>query len=188
VIETQQIASAGRMGTYAHAFAGLLARDTRVLRREFIPFLLRTVMNPILFTFVFAYVFPKIGEGFHSGGSVNFATILVPGLIAVAMIFQGIAAVALPLVNELGRTKEMEDRIMAPLPIAGVALEKILFGALQSILAFAAIMLDAAVSFRNQDKHPSVARGRLRRRACRCGELEGRVKPCRSHTSRESTA
>lgn len=135
MIDPAAIAGRGRMGTYARAFAGMLARDSRVLRREFMPFLLRTVMNPLLFTFVFAYVFPKIGEGFDAGGSVNFATILVPGLIAVAMIFQGIAAVALPLVNELGRTKEMEDRIMAPLPIAGVALEKILFGALQSILA-----------------------------------------------------
>ena len=133
--ETQGIASDGRIGVYVRAFVGLLARDTRVLRRDFIAFLLRTVMNPILFTFVFAYVFPKIGEGFHAGGRADFATILVPGLIAVAMIFQGIAAVALPLVNEFGRTREIEDRVMAPLPVAGVALEKIVFGAMQSILA-----------------------------------------------------
>ena len=133
--ETQGIASGGRIGIYVRAFIGLLARDTRVLRRDFIAFLLRTVMNPILFTFVFAYVFPKIGEGFHAGGRADFATILVPGLIAVAMIFQGIAAVALPLVNEFGRTREIEDRVMAPLPVAGVALEKIVFGAMQSILA-----------------------------------------------------
>jgi ABC-2 type transport system permease protein len=124
-----------RAVTYWYAFLGLLARDTRVLRREFAPFLLRTVMNPMMFTFVFAYVFPKIGEGFHTGTSGNFATVLLPGLIAVAMIFQGIAAVALPLVNEFGRTKEIEDRLMAPLPIAGVALEKIIFGALQSTVA-----------------------------------------------------
>jgi ABC-2 type transport system permease protein len=135
VTETQAIASGGRIGIYVRAFIGLLARDTRVLRRDFIAFLLRTVMNPILFTFVFAYVFPKIGEGFHAGGRADFATILVPGLIAVAMIFQGIAAVALPLVNEFGRTREIEDRVMAPLPVAGVALEKIVFGAMQSILA-----------------------------------------------------
>jgi ABC-2 type transport system permease protein len=129
------MASRRRSAIYARAFAGLLARDTRVLRREFVSFLLRTVMNPILFTFVFAYVFPKIGESFHAAGPENFATILVPGLIAVAMVFQGIAAVALPLVNEFGRTKEIEDRVMAPLPVSGVALEKIVFGAIQSILA-----------------------------------------------------
>jgi ABC-2 type transport system permease protein len=91
VTETPNIASRSQVRIYTRAFTGLLARDTRVLRRDFVPFLLRTVMNPIMFTFVFAYVFPKIGEGFHSGGSADFATILVPGLVAVAMIFQGIA-------------------------------------------------------------------------------------------------
>jgi ABC-2 type transport system permease protein len=135
VTETPNIAPGGRIRIYTRAFTGLLSRDTRVLRRDFVPFLLRTVMNPVMFTFVFAYVFPKIGEGFHSGGSADFGTILVPGLVAVAMIFQGIAAVALPLVNEFGRTREIEDRIMAPLPVAGVALEKIVFGAIQSIVA-----------------------------------------------------
>ncbi len=135
MINTMKTLTGGRVRIYARAFGGLLARDTRVLRRDFVPFLLRTVMNPIMFTFVFAFVFPKIGEGFHSGGSENFATILLPGLVAVAMIFQGIAAVALPLVNEFGRTREIEDRIMAPLPVSGVALEKIAFGAIQSVVA-----------------------------------------------------
>ena len=133
--ETHDIDSRRRIGIYARAFAGLLARDVRVLRRDFVPFLLRTVMNPVMFTFVFAYVLPKIGEGFHSGASADFGTILLPGLVAVAMIFQGIAAVALPLVNEFGRTREIEDRIMAPIPVAGVALAKIVFGAVQSTVA-----------------------------------------------------
>ena len=124
-----------RLRMYTRAFVGLIARDVRVLQRDVVPFLLRTVMNPVMFTFVFAYVFPKIGEGFRTAGRTDFATILVPGLVAVAMIFQGIAAVALPLVNEFGRTKEIEDRLMAPLPIAAIATEKIVFGAIQSILA-----------------------------------------------------
>jgi ABC-2 type transport system permease protein len=135
VTEAPALDSGGRLRIYARTFAGLLARDTRVLRRDFVPFLLRTVMNPVMFTFVFAYVFPKIGEGFRSGASEDFGTILVPGLVAVAMIFQGIAAVALPLVNEFGRTREIEDRIMAPIPVAGVALEKVVFGATQSMVA-----------------------------------------------------
>ncbi|MGZ6572966.1 MAG: hypothetical protein ACXVHJ_18160 [Solirubrobacteraceae bacterium] len=43
----------------------------------------------------------------------SFATVLVTGLIAVAVFFQGIAAVALPLATELGATREIEDRLMA---------------------------------------------------------------------------
>ena len=47
----------------AIAFGALLLRDLAVLRKEFAQFLARTVMQPLLFVFVFAYVFPKIGQG-----------------------------------------------------------------------------------------------------------------------------
>jgi ABC-2 type transport system permease protein len=129
----------GRLPLYGRALLGLMARDVRVLRREFVYFLLRTLANPMLFTFVFAYVFPRIGQGFTGAQGVSFATILVPGLVAVGMIFQGVAAVALPLVNEFGRTREIEDRLMAPLPVGAVAAQKIVLGAVQSLLAAIAV-------------------------------------------------
>jgi len=117
-------------------FGALLARDIRVLRRNFGQFLIRTIMQPLLFVFVFAYVFPKIGQGFHgSAASVSFSTVLVPGLIAVAINFQGIQAVALPLVQEFSVSKEIEDRVLAPVPVWTVGLEKIVAGALQSLIA-----------------------------------------------------
>ncbi|TVR21957.1 MAG: ABC transporter permease [Nitriliruptor sp.] len=112
-----------------------MLRDLRVLRRELPAFLTRTVMQPLLFVFVFAFLFPRIGQGIGGGAGAEFATILVPGLVAVAVIFQGIIAVALPLSTEFGGTKEIEDRIMAPVPVSTVAIEKILFGALQSVAA-----------------------------------------------------
>lgn len=127
-----------RFSGYARSFIGLLHRDTRVLLREIGPFITRTIMNPLLFVFVFTYVFPKIGQGFQARG-FSFATVLVPGLIAVAILFQGIAAVALPLAMELGATREIEDRLLAPLPTAAVAIEKVVFSAFQSILAAVAV-------------------------------------------------
>ncbi len=125
-----------RLAVYGRAFVGLMLRDARVLVRELFPFLMRTVMNPFLFVFVFTYVFPKIGQGIGGGQSnQTFATILVPGLVAVAMVTQGIFAAALPLVIEFGQTREIEDRVMAPLPVAAVAIEKVVFSALQAILS-----------------------------------------------------
>jgi len=50
-------------------------------------------------------------------------------------MFQGVQAVALPLVTEFGFTREIEDRVMAPLSISGVAMEKIVAGAIQGIIA-----------------------------------------------------
>jgi hypothetical protein len=54
------------------AFVGLLLRDLAVLRKEFATFMGRTVMQPLLFVFVFTYVFPKIGQGVGgaAGGEV----------------------------------------------------------------------------------------------------------------------
>jgi ABC-2 type transport system permease protein len=124
----------------AGTFLAMLARDIEVLRRQIGQFLTRTIMQPLLFVFVFAYVFPKIGQGFHgTRAGVSFTTVLVPGLIAVAINFQGIQAVALPLVQEFSYSKEIEDRVLAPVPVWVVGLEKIVAGALQSMIAAAVV-------------------------------------------------
>jgi ABC-2 type transport system permease protein len=129
---------------YTRAFAGLFLRDLHVLRREKFPFLIRIVMNPLLFLFVFTYIMPHISGGGAlnptaqmAGG--NFSTVLLPGLMAVAIMFSGIAAVALPLAQEFGITREIDDRVMCPLPVAAVAIEKIVFSALQSMIAAAIV-------------------------------------------------
>src|ERR1700683_4823205 len=69
----------------------------------------------------------------------NFSTVLLPGLMAVAIMFSGIAAVALPLAQEFGITREIDDRVMCPLPVPAVAIEKFCFSALQSLIAAAIV-------------------------------------------------
>ncbi len=116
---------------------GLALRDLRVLRRDWAEFITRTLMQPLLFIFVFAFVFPRIGQTVGTGavGAAAFATVLVPGLVAIAVLFQGITAIALPLSTELGGTREIEDRIMAPAHVNIVAIEKVLFAAMQAVVA-----------------------------------------------------
>jgi len=118
------------------AFLALLLRDITVLRKEIRMFLGRTIMQPLLLIFVFTYVFPKIGQGIGgSQGAETFSTLLVGGVIASAMIFQGIQAVALPLVQDFGYTREIEDRVLAPLSVSALAFEKVVAGAVQAIIA-----------------------------------------------------
>jgi ABC-2 type transport system permease protein len=119
------------------AFRALLLRDLRVLRKTLATFAIRTVMQPLLLVFVFTFVFPKIGEGVggSAGAQAAFSTLLMAGVVATSMVFQGVQAVALPLVQEFGFTKEIEDRVMAPLPVWAVAVEKIVSGAAQGLLA-----------------------------------------------------
>ena len=105
------------------ALWGLMLRDLTVLRKSMREFIPRTILQPFLLCFVFLYVFPKIGQGVGGGGGAagqsTFATILVAGVVGLSINFQGIQAVALPLVQEIGYTKEIEDRALAP--AAGVA-------------------------------------------------------------------
>jgi ABC-2 type transport system permease protein len=129
---------------YIRAFVGLFLRDLHVLRRELFPFVIRVCMNPLLFLFVFTFVMPHMSGGAAmnptaamAGG--NFSTVLLPGLMAVAIMFSGIAAVALPLAQEFGITREIDDRVMCPLPVSAVAIEKICFSAMQSVIAAAVV-------------------------------------------------
>jgi len=129
------------------AFIALLLRDLTVLRKELGMFLARTIIQPLLLIFVFTYVFPKIGQGVGGGGAAaeGFSTLLVGGVIASAMIFQGIQAVALPMVQDFGFTREIEDRVLAPLSVNALALEKVAAGAIQAILAGIAVFPMALV-------------------------------------------
>jgi ABC-2 type transport system permease protein len=128
------------------AFVALLMRDLNVLRKNVVEFLVRSIMQPLLFVFVFTFVFPKIGFGVGGSGSgeTTFSSLLVPGVVAIACMFQGVQAVALPLVQEFGFTREIEDRVMAPLPIAGVAIEKMVAGGIQGMFAAVAVFPLAA--------------------------------------------
>ncbi len=129
---------------YARAFGGLFLRDLHVLRRELFPFVIRVCMNPLLFLFVFTFIMPHMSGGAAMNptaamSGMNFSTVLLPGLMAVAIMFSGIAAVALPLAQEFGITREIDDRVMCPLPVAAVAIEKICFSAVQSMIAAAVV-------------------------------------------------
>ena len=118
------------------AFNALLLRDLTVLRKNLGFFIARTLVQPFLLVFVFLYVFPQIGEGVggsSAGGLSSFATILVAGVVGLSIMFQGIQAVALPLANEFGYTKEIEDRVLAPLPVSLVAIGKVVAGAVQGL-------------------------------------------------------
>ncbi len=143
-------AQIGRSASQASrsAFAALLLRDLSVLKKNLGEFIPRTLIQPFLLVFVFLYVFPKIGQGVgggRSGGESFFATILVAGVVGLSIMFQGIQSVALPMVQEFGYTKEIEDRVLAPLPVSLVAVGKVVAGALQGLIAACVVFPIAAV-------------------------------------------
>ena len=114
------------------AFRALLLRDLTVLRKSLAEFIPRTMLQPFMLVFVFAYVFPKIGQGVggSGAGAEAFSTQLIAGVLGLTVIFQGIQSVALPLVNEIGFTREIEDRVLA-------AIALVLFAPLLALIALA---------------------------------------------------
>jgi ABC-2 type transport system permease protein len=129
------------------AFKALFIRDLVVLRKTLKEFLPRTLLQPFLLVFVFTYVFPKIGQsvGGSGAGAAEFSTRLVAGVVGLAIIFQGIQSVALPMVQEFGYTREIEDRVLAPLPVSLVAIQKAVTGAFNGMFAALLVFPIAAI-------------------------------------------
>jgi ABC-2 type transport system permease protein len=127
----------------------LIQRDLVVLWKHKVEFTVRTLVQPFLLCFVFLYVFPKIGQGIGGGGGAAaesaFATVLVPGVVGLSIMFQGIQAVAMPLAQEFGFTREIEDRVQAPCPIWLVAISKVISGGAQGLLSAAIVLPIASV-------------------------------------------
>ncbi len=130
------------------ALGALLLRDLVVLRKHWWEFVLRTIIQPFLLCFVFLFVFPKIGQGIGGQGAAQesaFATVLVPGVVGISVMFQGVQAIALSMAQEFGFTREIEDRVQAPCPIWLVALAKVLSGAAQGVLSAVIVLPIASV-------------------------------------------
>ena len=111
-------------------FFAMLGRDAHVARRNAIQLALQTFLQPLLFVFIFGRV--MVGSGYMPQA---YKSLLLPGIIAISMTFTGIWAVAMPLIAEFQWTREIEDRLLAPIDMAWIAIEKVLAGMLQALVA-----------------------------------------------------
>jgi ABC-2 type transport system permease protein len=121
--------------TPARAFTGLLRRDLIVLVKQWPSLIVGIVLRPLLLVFVFTCVLPK--AGFAIGGPARQPPTRPsssPGWSACPFT-QGFTGVTVRFSIEFGCTKEIEDRVLAPLPIWAMGVQKLLAGALQAALA-----------------------------------------------------
>jgi len=111
-------------------FLALLGRDAHVARRNVVPLLLQTFLQPMMFVFIFGRV--MVSSGYMPAA---YKSLLLPGIMAISMIFTGVWAVAMPLITEFQFTREIEDRLLAPIEISWLAIEKVFFGTMQALIA-----------------------------------------------------
>ncbi len=121
------------------AFFAMLGRDLFVTGREAPIFLAQVVLQPLFLLFVFGRVLIELG--FARAG---YGQVLFPGIVALTAAVTALQTIAFPLVREFSFTREVEDRLLAPLPVAGVAVEKIVFAALRGLVA-ATVMFPVGV-------------------------------------------
>jgi ABC-2 type transport system permease protein len=113
------------------AFLALCERDAWVtVRHELGSFLAQALLQPLFFLFVFGRVLPEIGAA-----RPGYAAQLMPGIMALTLVLTSLQNTALPLVIEFSFTKEIEDRLLAPLPTAAVAMQKSFVAAVRGIIA-----------------------------------------------------
>ena len=111
-------------------FVAMLWRDAHVARRNFMQLAFQTLMQPMMFVFVFGRVMTT--SGFLPPG---YKSLLLPGIIAISMVMTGMWAVAMPLIAEFQFTREIEDRLLAPMELEWLAVEKIVAGMVQALVA-----------------------------------------------------
>jgi ABC-2 type transport system permease protein len=121
------------------AFLAILRRDLYVTWRDLPAFLAQVILQPLFLLFVFGKVLGSLGYT-----RPGYADLLFPGLLALTAVVTGMQALSFPLVIEFGWTKEIEDRLLAPIDTGLVAAEKVLFAPLRARTA-SALMIPSGV-------------------------------------------
>lgn len=123
-----------RRPSVARVFFAIVWRDTFVTGKEFGLLLVQIALTPLFMLFIFAKVLGELNYV-----RPEFGDLLLPGIAALAAFLTALQSVAYPLVMEFGVTKEMEDRLLAPLPVYMVAVEKLLMSMVRGMIASACV-------------------------------------------------
>ncbi|WP_213453018.1 ABC transporter permease [Rhizomonospora bruguierae] len=112
------------------AFLAILWRDLFVTGKEVWVFLAQVALQPLFMLFIFAKVL-------NAGGFVSdqYKNLLLPGIVALTAFLTALQTVSFPLIMEFSFTREIEDRLLAPLPTYLVAVEKLTLAIVRAILA-----------------------------------------------------
>ena len=118
------------------AFLALLRRDLVVAGRNALMLLAATLTQPVLF----GNILPRL----HLVAE-EFRTVMVPGLMSITMLMAGVQGVLMPLSTDLGGSREVAERLLAPISVLGVSIQKVVAGAIHAgmagLVALPAMML-----------------------------------------------
>jgi ABC-2 type transport system permease protein len=133
-LQQRELPPRGNASAALIAFLSIVRRDLLVMRREAATFLVQMLVQPLFFLFVFGKVLPTIGAA-----NASFSVLLLPGIVAFTVLVTTLQGPSVELARDLGFTREIDDRLLAPLPIALVAAEKVVLATLRGLFAGAVV-------------------------------------------------
>ncbi|HWX25403.1 MAG TPA: ABC transporter permease [Vicinamibacteria bacterium] len=112
------------------AFLALLQRDLYVTGKNALFLLTGTMTQPVLVVLVFGNILPRLGLV-----APEFRTVMLPGLMSISILMAGVQGVLMPLSIDLSGSREVDERLLAPIGVLGVAFEKVVAGAVHAAAA-----------------------------------------------------
>lgn len=122
-------------------FMTMVKRDLVVQLRNWSEFLFRVAMLPFILILTYGYVLPKVGLL-----PATFPNEMFPGMLGMSLLITGIHGTAVPLSMDFNTSREIEDRLQAPVSIYLTAWSKMFVGIIESWIG-ALIVLPISLIF-----------------------------------------
>ena len=144
-----------RNQTSLNVFWIMVKRDLLIQWRNWAEFIFRVVMLPFILILTYGYVLPKIGVL-----PASFPNDLFPGMVGMSLLITGIHGTAVPLSMDFNNSREIEDRLQAPVPVMVTAWAKMFVGMIESWIG-ALLVLPISLIFMGQSLRLHLTTGNI---------------------------
>ncbi|WP_188204687.1 ABC transporter permease [Desemzia incerta] len=129
---------------YWVTFKAMVKRDLVVQSRDKWEFVFRVAMLPFMLILLYGYILPRIGLL-----PSTFPTQMFPGIVGMSILVTGIHGTAIPLTMDFNVSREIEDRLMAPVNVGVVALAKMCVGIIEAWIGGLIVLPLSLIFMRN---------------------------------------
>src|SRR5262249_6820208 len=122
-----------RKVTIWRPFLIFVLREMLRLRNELLMFVTKVATITLATTFVFNFIMPQL-RGQEGAVRAGYATVLAPGMVAVATCNQAFTAALTSVTYDFGPLRRIDQALMAPLPVPLIAVTRIIDGTIRGLL------------------------------------------------------
>jgi ABC-2 type transport system permease protein len=117
------------LGAILNTLLAMLCRDALVTAKQFHTAIALLLVQPVMLLLALGRIQTLVTKA-----PPPFVSLLLPGVLGSVMVTVGVQSVTMPLVIEFGFSREIEDRLLSPVPIWIVGAEKIFVGMVKALV------------------------------------------------------